>query len=41
METSYGPSWQFTTNMEFRDLAYTQLTLGAYTENSYFSSPAG
>jgi hypothetical protein len=32
---------QFTTNMEFRDLSYTQLALGAHTENSYFSSPAG
>ena len=40
METFYGSSWQFTTNMEFRDLSYTQLALGAHTENSYFSSPA-
>lgn len=41
METFYGPSWQFTTNMEFKDTAYTKLALGAHTDNTYFNSPSG
>ncbi|PLW40632.1 hypothetical protein PCASD_08355 [Puccinia coronata f. sp. avenae] len=40
-ETHYGAFWDFTANMEHGDTAYTNLALGAHTDTTYFSDPAG
>ncbi|POW10359.1 hypothetical protein PSHT_08776 [Puccinia striiformis] len=40
-ETHYGAFWDFTANMEHGDTAYTNLPLGAHTDTTYFSDPAG
>ncbi|KAH9823382.1 hypothetical protein DFH28DRAFT_357644 [Melampsora americana] len=40
-ETHYGAFWDFTADMEHGDTAYTNLPLGAHTDTTYFSDPAG
>ncbi|CAF9902798.1 MAG: hypothetical protein ALECFALPRED_000024 [Alectoria fallacina] len=39
--THYGGFWQFTADLAKKDSAYTQLALGARTDTTYFSDPAG
>lgn len=39
--THYGGFWQFTADLAKKDSAYTQLALGAHTDTTYFSDPAG
>ncbi|MCJ1318493.1 hypothetical protein MMC15_003823 [Xylographa vitiligo] len=38
-----GPSgfWDFTSDLSLKDTAYTSLALGAHTDTTYFSEPAG
>lgn len=38
---SSGGFWQFTADLAKKDSAYTQLALGAHTDTTYFSDPAG
>ncbi|XP_033760567.1 trimethyllysine dioxygenase, mitochondrial-like [Pecten maximus] len=40
-ETQFGPDWTFTSNNERGDTAYSDLYLGAHTDNTYFTSPSG
>ncbi|WFD42640.1 trimethyllysine dioxygenase [Malassezia psittaci] len=40
-ETHYGGFWDFTSNMAHGDTAYTSLALGAHTDTTYFTDPAG
>ncbi|EED19509.1 trimethyllysine dioxygenase TmlH, putative [Talaromyces stipitatus ATCC 10500] len=39
-ETHYGGFWDFTSDLTFKDTAYTTEALGAHTDNTYFSDPA-
>ncbi|KAL8934673.1 MAG: hypothetical protein Q9216_005784 [Gyalolechia sp. 2 TL-2023] len=39
--THYGGFWQFTSDLASKDSAYTSLALGAHTDTTYFSDPAG
>jgi len=41
LTTTVGGFWDFTSNMASKDTAYTDLYLGAHTDNTYFSDPAG
>ena len=36
-----GGFWQFTSDLAQKDSAYTQLALGAHTDTTYFTDPAG
>lgn len=36
-----GGFWQFTADLSLKDAAYTSLALGAHTDNTYFTDPAG
>ncbi|KAL4871773.1 hypothetical protein BDV12DRAFT_163822 [Aspergillus spectabilis] len=38
--THYGGFWDFTADMTFKDTAYTNESLGAHTDNTYFTDPA-
>ncbi|KAK8238435.1 trimethyllysine dioxygenase [Phyllosticta capitalensis] len=38
--THYGGFWDFTADMASNDTAYTNLALGAHTDNTYFTDPA-
>ncbi|CAB4404256.1 unnamed protein product [Rhizophagus irregularis] len=40
-ETHYGRFWDFTSNLEHGDTAYTSLALKAHTDNTYFTDPSG
>lgn len=40
-ETHYGAFWDFTADMKHGDTAYTSIALGAHTDTTYFSDPAG
>jgi trimethyllysine dioxygenase len=40
-ETHYGGFWDFTSNLEHGDTAYTNLKLQAHTDTTYFTDPAG
>ncbi|KAL1301699.1 hypothetical protein AAFC00_005908 [Neodothiora populina] len=40
-ETHYGGFYDFTANLASKDTAYTNLSLGAHTDTTYFSEPAG
>ncbi|EEA27106.1 trimethyllysine dioxygenase TmlH, putative [Talaromyces marneffei ATCC 18224] len=39
-ETHYGGFWDFTSDLTFKDSAYTDEALDAHTDNTYFSDPA-
>ncbi|CAD6936286.1 unnamed protein product [Tilletia controversa] len=39
--THYGGFWDFTSNLAHGDTAYTTLALGAHTDTTYFTDPAG
>ena len=39
--THYGGFYDFTSDLSKGDTAYTQLGIGAHTDNTYFSDPAG
>jgi trimethyllysine dioxygenase len=39
--THYGGFYDFTADLSSGDTAYTQLGIGAHTDNTYFSDPAG
>ncbi|KAF3404380.1 hypothetical protein DPV78_002810 [Talaromyces pinophilus] len=39
-ETHYGGFWDFTSDLTFKDTAYTDEALGGHTDNTYFSDPA-
>jgi trimethyllysine dioxygenase len=39
--THYGGFWDFTSDLSKKDTAYTTLALGAHTDTTYFSDPAG
>jgi trimethyllysine dioxygenase len=39
--THYGGFWEFKPDLSSSDTAYTQLGIGAHTDNTYFSDPAG
>jgi len=39
--THYGGFYDFTSDLSRGDTAYTQLGIGAHTDNTYFSDPAG
>lgn len=39
--THYGGFWDFTADLAKKDTAYTDLPLGAHTDTTYFSDPAG
>jgi trimethyllysine dioxygenase len=39
--THYGGFYDFTSDLAKGDTAYTQLGIGAHTDNTYFSDPAG
>jgi trimethyllysine dioxygenase len=39
--THYGGFYDFTADLAKGDTAYTQLGIGAHTDNTYFSDPAG
>ncbi|KAK0552352.1 hypothetical protein OC845_001727 [Tilletia horrida] len=39
--THYGGFWDFTSNLAHGDTAYTNLALGAHTDTTYFTDPAG
>jgi trimethyllysine dioxygenase len=39
--THYGGFWDFTADLSKKDTAYTNLALGAHTDTTYFSDPAG
>ncbi|KAL2824626.1 hypothetical protein BDW59DRAFT_84034 [Aspergillus cavernicola] len=38
--THYGGFWDFTADLTYKDTAYTTETLGAHTDNTYFTDPA-
>ncbi|KAF2997610.1 hypothetical protein E8E13_003756 [Curvularia kusanoi] len=40
-ETHYGGFYDFTADLASQDTAYTNIALGAHTDNTYFSEPAG
>lgn len=40
-ETHYGAFWDFTSDLSHGDTAYTNLSLGAHTDTTYFTDPAG
>lgn len=40
-ETHYGGFWDFTSDLAHGDTAYTDLALGAHTDTTYFTDPAG
>lgn len=40
-ETHYGGFWDFTSDLSHGDTAYTDLALGAHTDTTYFTDPAG
>lgn len=40
-ETHYGGFYDFTADLASKDTAYTNIALGAHTDNTYFSDPAG
>ncbi|UZJ53068.1 hypothetical protein CBS101457_002388 [Exobasidium rhododendri] len=40
-ETHYGGFWDFTSDLSHGDTAYTNLALGAHTDTTYFTDPAG
>ncbi|OLL26257.1 Trimethyllysine dioxygenase [Neolecta irregularis DAH-3] len=39
--THYGGFWDFTSNLDHKDTAYTTLALKAHTDTTYFTQPAG
>jgi trimethyllysine dioxygenase len=39
--THYGGFWDFTSNLEHGDTAYTNLKLGAHTDTTYLTDPCG
>ena len=39
--THYGGFYDFTSDLSLKDTAYTTLSLGAHTDTTYFSDPAG
>ncbi|KAI9832880.1 MAG: hypothetical protein M1819_003910 [Sarea resinae] len=39
--THYGGFWDFTSDLSLKDTAYTSIALGAHTDTTYFSDPAG
>ncbi|KEP50204.1 trimethyllysine dioxygenase [Rhizoctonia solani 123E] len=40
-DTKYGGFWDFTSDLEHGDTAYTNLALGAHTDTTYLSDPCG
>ncbi|WFD29313.1 trimethyllysine dioxygenase [Malassezia sp. CBS 17886] len=40
-ETHYGGFWDFTSDLAHGDTAYTDVALGAHTDTTYFTDPAG
>ena len=40
-ESHYGTFWDFTSNLEHGDTAYTTLAIGAHTDSTYFTDPVG
>ncbi|KAL1610439.1 hypothetical protein SLS60_002107 [Paraconiothyrium brasiliense] len=40
-ETHYGGFYDFTADLAKADTAYTNIALGAHTDNTYFTDPAG
>lgn len=40
-ETHYGGFYDFTSDLTMKDTAYTSLALGAHTDTTYFTDPAG
>lgn len=40
-ETHYGGFWDFTSDLAHGDTAYTDIALGAHTDTTYFTDPAG
>ncbi|KAF9426260.1 hypothetical protein BGZ94_006763 [Podila epigama] len=40
-ESHYGGFWDFTSDLGHGDTAYTDLALGAHTDTTYFTDPAG
>ncbi|THH20417.1 hypothetical protein EW146_g954 [Bondarzewia mesenterica] len=40
-ETHYGGFWDFTADLARGDTAYTNMALGAHTDNTYFTDPCG
>lgn len=40
-DVNAGGFWEFTSNLEKKDSAYTQLALEAHTDTTYFTDPAG
>lgn len=40
-ETHYGGFWDFTSDLSHGDTAYTDIALGAHTDTTYFTDPAG
>lgn len=40
-ETHYGKFWDFTADLTRGDTAYTNMALGAHTDNTYFTDPCG
>ncbi|PGH23316.1 trimethyllysine dioxygenase [Polytolypa hystricis UAMH7299] len=39
--THYGGFWDFTSDLSMKDMAYTTQELGAHTDTTYFTEPAG
>ncbi|EEH44311.2 trimethyllysine dioxygenase [Paracoccidioides brasiliensis Pb18] len=39
--THYGGFWDFTSDLSLKDMAYTAEGLGAHTDTTYFTDPAG
>lgn len=39
--THYGAFWEFTADMSKHDTAYSNIHLGAHTDTTYFTEPAG
>ncbi|KAF9790685.1 hypothetical protein BJ322DRAFT_1098315 [Thelephora terrestris] len=40
-ETKYGKLWEMTADLAMGDTAYTNVALGAHTDNTYFTDPSG
>ncbi|KAF8656798.1 hypothetical protein AX16_002350 [Volvariella volvacea WC 439] len=40
-ETQYGTFWDFTSDLAKGDTAYTNIALGAHTDNTYYTDPCG
>ncbi|KAJ3766772.1 Trimethyllysine dioxygenase [Lentinula raphanica] len=40
-QTQYGAFWEFTSDMEKGDTAYSNLGLDVHTDNTYFTDPSG